>query len=151
VVRSTAVRIVRLMLFAAFMTACADTVGFRFPIEQADIANGKQAFIDHRCHQCHGVAGVKLPTLAGEAPVRLMLGGETTAAKSYAGLVESIINPNHVISERYREQLRLDAEVPLESPMPMVPIDNMTIRQLLDIVAFLDSRYASTDDYDAGP
>ena len=59
----------------------------------------------------------------------------------------SIINPNHVISERYREQLLLDAVIPLESPMPTPHIENMTVRQLIDLVAFLDSRYQSIDGY----
>lgn len=126
---------------AAFVTGCAYTPTFGFPREQGDIAAGRQAFIDHRCHQCHSVAGVTLPPLAGAAPVLLELGGETAAVKSYAELMTSIINPNHVISERYREQQRLNAVVPFESPMPMPHIDTMTVRQLIDLVAFLDSRY----------
>jgi hypothetical protein len=31
--------------------------------------------------------------------------------------------------------------------MPMPHIDNMTVRQLIDIVAFLDSRYILTEGY----
>jgi hypothetical protein len=38
--------------------------------------------------------------------------------------------------------------VPLESPMPMAHIETMTVRQLIDIVAFLDSRYILIDDYE---
>jgi len=132
------------------LAACAANEVVQIPVGEGNIQSGKQAFVDLQCHQCHTVAGVALPSLAGESPVQLMLGGETSVVKSQAGLLTSIINPDHVISERYREQLRLDAEVPLDSPMPMPPIDNMTVRQLLDIVAFLDSRYALIDDYQAG-
>jgi hypothetical protein len=73
------------------------------------------------------------------------LGGDIIFAKSDAELMTSIINPNHVISERFREQLRLDAVVPLESPMPR--IENMTVGQLIDLVAFLDSRYRLMAEY----
>jgi hypothetical protein len=134
---------------AVLVAGCAYTPGFSFPIDQGDIDEGRQAFIDHQCHQCHSVAGVRLPALAGASPVQLELGGEIIAAKSYAELLTSIINPNHVISERYREQLLLDGDVPLESPMPMPHIENMTVRQLIDLVTFLDSRYVLIEEYDS--
>lgn len=131
----------------ALVTGCSYTPTFAFPIEEGNIDAGRQAFIDHQCHQCHTVAGVRLPELAGAPPPLLELGGETTTLKSYAELVTSIINPNHVISEKYRDQLRANAVVPLQSPMPMPHIDNMTVRQLIDIVAFLDSRYQLVEGY----
>jgi sulfur-oxidizing protein SoxX len=139
--------IVAVSLLAALVTGCAYDPTFGFPIEEGDIAAGRQAFIDHRCHQCHSVAGVPLPELAGAPAPLLELGGETTSIKSYAELMTSIVNPNHFISERYRDRLLLNAEVPLESPMPTPDIDNMTVRQLIDLVAFLDSRYELIDDY----
>ncbi len=128
---------------------CSYDPAFRFPIQEGDIDAGRQAFVDHRCHQCHSVSGIDLPPLAGAAPPILELGGETMVAKSYADLLTSIINPNHVISDRYREQLRLSAEVPLDSPMPTPRIDNMSVRQLIDLVAFLDSVYQETGAYDS--
>ena len=137
-----------LLLAPAFLTAaCSLSSGFGFPVAEGDIEAGRQAFIDHRCQQCHGVSGVTLPNLAGASGILLVLGGETATVKSYAGLMTSIINPDHDISDAYREQLRLDAEIPLESPMPMRHIDNMTVRQLINIVAFLDSRYVLIGDY----
>ena len=134
-------RTVALLSLATLTTGCADTPSFRFPAERGDIDNGRQAFVDLRCHACHSVSGITLPDVAGAGSVQLQLGGETAVAKSYAELMTSIINPDHVISERYREQQRLDAVVPLDSPMPVPPIDNMTVRQLIDLVAFLESRY----------
>ncbi len=80
----------------------------------------------------------------------LELGGETISVRTYAELVTSVINPDHIISERYRDQLRLDAIVPLDSPMPTPNLDNMTVQQLLDIVAFLDSRYILIEGYEPG-
>ena len=142
------IQIVAVLSFVMLVAGCANNSSFGFPIERGDIDEGRQAFIDHRCNQCHSVAGVSLPALAGAPPPMLELGGDTTAVKTFAGLVTSIINPNHVISERYREQLRLDAAVPLDSPMPMPHIETMSVRQLIDLVTFLDSRYVLIEDYD---
>ena len=126
--------------FVMLIAGCASYSSFGFPIERGDIDEGRQAFIDHQCHQCHSVAGVRLPELAGASPPILELGGE--AALPFAELVTSIIDPNHNISERYREQLRLNAVVPLESPMPTPHMETMSVRQLVDLVTFLDSRSA---------
>jgi sulfur-oxidizing protein SoxX len=143
------VLIVAALSLSVLVTGCAYSPIFGFPIEEGDIEAGRQAFIDHQCHQCHSVAGVTLPPLAGANEVLLELGGETSTVKSYAELMTSVINPNHAISERYRERLRLEATVPLESPMPMPHIDTMTVRQLIDLVAFLDSRYILVEGYDS--
>lgn len=132
---------------ALVVSGCAFMPTFSFPIEEGDIDAGMQAFIDHQCHDCHSVAGVRLPALAGASDVMLELGGETVYVRSYAELVTSIINPNHAISEKYRDQRLLEGALPLESPMPMPHIDNMTVRQLIDLVAFLDSRYELIEGY----
>jgi hypothetical protein len=131
------------------LAGCASSSLFGFPANQGDIAAGKQAFLDHRCHQCHSIADERLPPLAGADRPILELGGPTTMVRSYADLTTSIINPNHAISERYRDQLLLNTEIPLESPMPMPNLDTMTVRQLIDIVAFLDSKYQLVvEDYE---
>jgi mono/diheme cytochrome c family protein len=135
---------------SALVTGCASSSLFGFPVDQGDIAAGRQAFLDHRCHQCHSIADERLPPLAGADRPILELGGPTTIIRSYADLTTSIINPNHAISERYRDQqLLLNTEIPLESPMPMPNLDTMTVRQLIDIVAFLDSKYRLVvEDYE---
>lgn len=137
------------LLASTLIVGCA-TTDFGFPIERGSVDDGQQAFIDHQCHQCHSVSGVRLPPLAGASAPILELGGDPLAARTFAGLVTSVINPNHVISERYRVQLRLNAQVPLDSPMPMPHIDTMTVRQLIDIVTFLDSRYILVEGYESG-
>jgi len=145
--QSKVVQIVGMLSLAVFVAGCAYDSSFGFPIERGDIEEGRQAFIDHRCHQCHSISGVSLPPLAGAPPPMLELGGDTTVVRTFAGLVTSIINPNHVISERYREQLGLAAAVPLDSPMPMPHIETMSVRQLIDLVTLLDSRYVLIEDY----
>jgi hypothetical protein len=91
---------------------------------------------------------VLLPELAGASSPQIELGGETSQVKAYSELVTSIINPNHRISDRYREQLSQPGLGPLVTQMPMAHIETMTVRQLIDIVAFLDSRYILIDDYE---
>jgi hypothetical protein len=134
----------------ALLAGCASGALFGFPIDQGDIAAGRQAFIDHRCHQCHSIAGETMPPLAGADRPILELGGPTSIVRSYADLTTSIINPNHAISERYRDQqLLLNTEIPLESPMPRPNLNTMSVRQLIDIVSFLDSKYQLTiEDYE---
>jgi mono/diheme cytochrome c family protein len=126
---------------AAPLAGCASGTLFGFPTGEGDVAAGRQAFIDHRCHQCHSIADERMPPLAGADRPILELGGPTTIVRSYADLTTSIINPNHAISERYRNQLLLRTELPLDSPMPTPNLDTMSVRQLLDIVTFLDSKY----------
>ena len=138
------------LVLALLAAGCSYDPNFGFPIDEVRIDAGRQAFIDHRCHQCHTVAGVQLPTLAGAADPRFELGGETAFVKAYSGLVTSIINPDHRISEQYLEQQRRQVRPLPQAPMPMPHIDNMTVRQLIDIVAFLDSRYTLIDDYESG-
>ena len=135
---------------AAPLAGCVSAALFGFPIDQGNVAAGRQAFIDHRCHQCHTIADEILPPLAGAGRPLLELGGPTTVIHSYADLTTSIINPNHAISERYRDQqVLLKTEIPLESPMPRPNLDTMSVRQLIDIVAFLDSKYQlRVEDYE---
>jgi mono/diheme cytochrome c family protein len=129
---------------------CAYYPLFELPVEEGDIEAGRQAFIDHQCHRCHNVAGERLPELAGASSSLLELGGETSYVKAYSDLVTSIINPDHRISEEYAERMAQRTLLPLQSPMPMAHIDTMTVRQLIDIVAFLDSRYVLVEDYETG-
>jgi sulfur-oxidizing protein SoxX len=149
-VRSSGLFVVLVVTVPALVGGCASGALFGFPIDQGDVTAGRQAFIDHRCHQCHSLADERLPALAGADRPILELGGPTTMVRSYADLTTSIINPNHAISERYRDQeLLRNTEIPLESPMPRPNLDTMSVRQLIDIVAFLDSKYQLVvEDYE---
>ena len=134
------------LTFALLVAACGTYSGFGFPVEDGNIETGKQVFIEYRCHRCHTVAGVDLPDIAPVISPRLELGGDTSRVKAYSELVTSVINPSHQISERYRERLPAPPAGGV-SPMPTEHIDSMTVRQLIDLVAFLDSRYVLIDDY----
>lgn len=129
--------LVRIALSAALVlitTGCEpqkSARGFRLP--DGNIEKGKETFLSLQCNTCHTVDGMNFP-----APTmfRVPLGGETARVRTYGELVTAIINPSHVISARYREELRQAKE------SPMTNFNNtMTVAQMIDLVAFLQSRY----------
>ncbi len=136
-------------LILLFVISCATrpdyATQFRFPIEWGNIAEGEAAFVDLECHQCHTVKGVDLVSYEGESPVALELGGTIVYAKTYADLVTSIINPNHVVSDEYLNTLPPDVRSGATSIMSFQ--DQMTVAQLVDLVMFLNSRYVLMDAY----
>jgi L-cysteine S-thiosulfotransferase len=119
---------------------------FRFPIGSGDVAEGREAFVRLGCAQCHTVSGVALPEFTGTRFIEMPLGGEIIFAKTYGNLVTSIINPNHIISDVYLDQLPAEQRRRTNTtPMYMNP--NMKVTELLDIVAFLNSRYSLLPGY----
>lgn len=131
------------------LTSCAThpdyATQFRFPIEWGNIAEGQKAFVDLECHQCHTVNGVDMMSYEGASPVMLELGGTIVYAKTYADLVTSIINPNHVVSDEYLSMLPRDVRRGTTTIMPFQ--DQMTVTQLIDLVMFLNSRYLLMEGY----
>jgi len=136
-------------LILIVLTSCAThpdyATQFRFPIEWGNIAEGQATFVDLECHQCHTVNSVDLPPYQGESPVMLELGGTIVYAKTYADLVTSIINPNHVLADEYLNTLPPDSRRGATTLMPIQ--DQMTVAQLIDLVTFLNSRYVLMDGY----
>ncbi len=119
---------------------------FRFPIQRGDIERGRQAFVDLGCTQCHVVDGVDLPDYEGTRPFTIQLGGELIYAKTYGDLATSIVHPDHVISERYLEQLPKEERGSVTTS-PMYFNEDMKVTELIDIVAFLNSRYSLLPGY----
>lgn len=145
-------RQIRIPLLSAvlLLTSCAThpdyATQFRFPVEWGSIAGGRQAFVELECHQCHHVNGVNLAPYPGSSPVMIELGGEIIHAKTYADLVTSIINPNHVVSDDYLRTLPRDERSGARSIMPFK--EQMTVTQLIDLVTLLNSRYILMDGYE---
>jgi len=76
----------------------------------------------------------------------LELGGTVMYSKTYADLVTSIINPNHIVSDEYLDTLPRDTRGKARTVMPFQ--DQMTVAQLIDLVTFLNSRYILMEGYD---
>ncbi len=135
-----------LLLLSACRTYPDYSSEFRFPIQAGDVEEGRMAFVELGCPQCHQVDGVELPEFTGTRFITMPLGGDLIFAKTYADIMTSIINPNHIISDRYLEQLPANQRSRTNtSPMYMNP--DMKVTQLIDIVAFLNSRYRLLPGY----
>lgn len=107
-----------------------------FSLPDGDIDKGRAAFEELRCNACHKVADID-QVASGEQPeFSLPLGGEVTRIKTYGELVTSIINPSHRMAIYPGEVVHTG----LESKMQNYN-DVMTVRQLVDLVAFLQSQY----------
>lgn len=111
---------------------------FGFAADAGDIDAGKKAFLDLGCDYCHSVADIDLMNHPVPSNLHIKLGGNVRA-RTTAELLTAIIDPDHYISETYRQQQLLEANVPMESPMPL--FRDITVGQLYDLVAFLDAQY----------
>ena len=137
-----------ILLLLSISAAMAQEPASGLALPEGDFDEGLRAFIDLECHQCHTVPGVMLPVYDGISPVTLSLGANTLSVKTYAELVTSIVNPNHVVSSRYLAKLGMDERGQISTLMPFK--DEMTVQQLLNLITFLDVRYAmGLDDYQA--
>ncbi len=133
--------VLTLILFSLFaLTACDQDTrmsqkGFRLP--DGDAEAGREAFLYMQCHQCHTIAGEQLPGIPGQEPPYVELGGKVTQVKTYGQLVTAIINPSHKLAAGYAEAVVSDDG---ESRM-YVYNDHMTVKELTDIVMFLQPYY----------
>ena len=110
-------------------------VGFRLP-ENGGIGRGRTAFVELGCHRCHQVAGEDFPAPTADPPVPVVLGGTVHEVRTDGYLVTSIINPSHKLTGYPKEQVAIEGE----SRMPN-ETEAITVRQLVDLVAYLQARY----------
>jgi L-cysteine S-thiosulfotransferase len=110
-------------------------VGLHLP--DGSPAAGQQAFVDLKCSSCHRVAGVALPEPVADPIVPVTLGGPWPNERTDGELLTAIINPSHKIAAGFPPELLTTGS---RSRMGEYA-DVMTVRQLIDIVAFLHERY----------
>ena len=112
------------------------SAGFRLPAN-GDVERGKVAFVQLGCHHCHEVSGTNLPKPTVQPEVPVVLGGVVTSEVTDGYLVTSIINPSYALPRYPKEMITAGGK----SRMPDYS-GTMTVQQLVDTVAFLQSRYA---------
>ncbi|MFO1093442.1 MAG: c-type cytochrome [Planctomycetaceae bacterium] len=123
----------------AAIAGCAPgpTSGKGFTLPKGNIEEGQAAFISLKCHACHSVAGIELPEITAELNPRVQLGGEVPRINTYGELVTSIINPSHKLAQGYPAEA-----VSRDGASRMTNYNHaLTVQQLIDLVAFLQSRY----------
>jgi len=132
---SKLVAITALLALGACNSGRHSSAGFRLPPD-GDIERGKAAFVALGCPACHEVSGVDLPRPTGQPPLPVFLGGEVTNEITDGYLVTSVIYPSYG-DGHYRKEHIVSGGI---THMPNYA-DKMTVRQLTDITAFLQSRY----------
>lgn len=140
-----------LILLAAGMLGVALTSCYPQPksgkglhLPEGNVEKGKAAFLALKCHECHRVEGVEFPAPVSTVATNVVLGGKVTRIQSYGELVTSVINPSHGLAEGFDKIQARGAKL---SPMPEFN-DTMTVSQMIDLVAFLQSRYEKIEpDY----
>lgn len=126
------------VLFAA-VSGCvpAPESGKGFTLPKGDVAAGQTAFVELKCHACHDVSGVELPAIEAALDPKVALGGKVTRISTYGELVTSVINPSHKLASGYTEEA-----VAEEGQSKMANYNAaLTVQQLIDLVAFLQSHY----------
>lgn len=132
------VAIIALLALAACYEDGKPVKGFVLP--EGDVAQGEQVFVDFNCHGCHTIPGIEFPKTEFEPPFILEIGGEVYRVRNYGELLTAVVNPDHIISPKYKAMLkRADREV-IISPMPYFG-EQMTVAELIDLVEFLHAQY----------
>lgn len=111
------------------------SASFHLPPD-GDAARGKVAFVALGCNSCHAVVGVDMAAPTVQPPVPVVLGGEVVQRLSDAYLATSMIQPSYDLAPYPARQITSHGQ----SRMPSYA-DKMTIRQMTDIVTFLQAQY----------
>ena len=107
-----------------------------FSLPDGNVESGQAVFLDFKCNACHSISGADLPVVE-EPELNVALGGEVARIKTYGELVTSIINPSHKLARGYSSA---DDQTEGTSNMKNYN-DVMTVSELIDLVAFLQSHY----------
>lgn len=130
-----------LIVLAAALAAAGCTRGAKstrsFRLPEGDVARGQAAFVALQCHTCHTVPGVALPAPLVAPSDVLALGGDVVRLRTVGDLLTAIVHPAYELSDKLSPEDRRKMRV---SRMVSVN-DVMTVRQLIDLVAFLQPRY----------
>jgi sulfur-oxidizing protein SoxX len=129
-----------LIMIASVGCTPAPSSGKGFTLPDGDRDQGEQTFVSMNCHHCHTVAATDLP-LVDNRELSIRLGGEVPRIGTYGELVTAIINPSHRLAKGHlTEDVSQDGESLMKNYN-----DVLTVNQLIDLVAFLQSRYIIRD------
>ena len=106
------------------------------PGDAVSLCGGRAVFMELGCHECHKVAGEDFPAPTADPPVPVALGGTVHEIRTDGYLVTSMIKPSHKLAGYPKDQVATEGK----SRMPD-ETEAMTVRQLVDLGAYLQSRY----------
>ena len=118
--------------------------GFRLPDGDPDA--GRSVFASRHCVDCHSVEGAEFDATGSEQLLDVRIGGKVLRVRTYGELVTAVINPSHRLTGAYAKEVGTTGG---DSPMPDYN-QEMTVQELIDLVAFLQSTYTEhlPQDYD---
>ena len=128
-----------LALSFALLIACNSgpkgSAGFALP--DGDASVGKTNYLALQCNACHQMAAVAQLETEEEPDISVAIGGKTTRIRTYGELVTSIINPSHRLARGYStDTIQMEGQSRMKNYN-----DEMTVSELIDLVAFVQSSY----------
>ncbi len=136
---------ISLIVALSMLSGCATTPpksGKGFTLPEGNAQAGKEHYIRFQCNACHMIDGIDQIAASGDKPeLSIALGGEVTRIETYGELVTSIINPSHRLAKGYPvDAVSVDGQSRMKNYN-----DVMSVTELTDLVAFLQSRYKLLD------
>ena len=108
-----------------------------FSLPDGNVERGRAAFVEFQCNACHKASGIDQLVSDDKPELTVALGGKVSRIKSYGELVTSIINPSHRLAKGYpADAVQAEGQSKMKNYN-----DVMTVSQLIDLVAFLQSQY----------
>lgn len=135
--RSTSLWLASCLIAAGIACEVGPRSGRGFRLPDGDVDRGALVFQEMGCGKCHDVVDGPAPPEGERADVIVTIGGEVTRIETYGELVTSVINPSHEISRRYPREKVTEGDA---SKMENFN-DRLTVSQLIDLTAFLQSKY----------
>lgn len=134
------------VLFLAVVSiAHAEEPAFRFPM--GDVAKGKEAFARLACNQCHSTKTTPIKKTKTSGQLDINLGERERFVNTYLDIVTAITNPQHVTDAKYADlSPELYVEGTIATVMPSMN-DVISARDLMDLVAYIDSLYQQEKFY----
>jgi sulfur-oxidizing protein SoxX len=121
------------VLGAACVTGQKSSSGFHLP--DGNVEAGSKTFVALRCYDCHQVQGLEMP--ASELRVPVVLGGKSPFVRTDGELVTLIVDPFYKFGAVSRDDPVLRARLRRMAETG----EQVTTGELVDLVAFLHSRY----------
>ncbi|MEO9870621.1 hypothetical protein [Ekhidna sp.] len=123
------------LLCGALLVSSCNEQARGFALPEGEVLEGKVIYMKFSCNECHSISDIEWK--GGSDSLNIPLGGEVTNKKTYGGLVTSVINPSHEIAQQYKQEGSTEEGLSKMENYNEV----MTIQELIDLVAFLQSEY----------
>jgi len=130
--------VIGIALMGALALGCAEgrKSGAGFHMPDGDPERGQAVFADLKCHSCHEVAGADHPAPVADPPVPVVLGGQVHRARTDGELAAAIVDPSRRIAAPALASVQSGGLSRMGDFS-----ESMTVRDLVDVVAYLQSRY----------